>query len=375
MSFLPLKPMPPTHLSPAFAVAPALTMLCGALAVASGAPAFGARDASGAEGMTLAAQSPIYRAAQPKALDLKDEVTLEAWVQADAMPPGGGRILDKSEPNTDNGYMLDTFPGNSLRLVTRNGHVNFSAQLPADKWTHVVGVYSSSRKIHRLYVNGQEVAAKTEGDFPPLSTSSVPLRVGADSNSQNRFLGRIGRAAVYGRALSAVEIAQRFAAGTKGQARGAQVLGDWIFAAQNASVLAPVAGAIALKARLPEPPVDFSGAAPAPREPLSLWYREPAREWVQALAIGNGRLGGMVFGRVGRERIALNEDTFWSGAPYDASNPEALGALPEVRRLIFAGEYKAAEVLADQKMRGNPPAQSSYQPIGDLALEFLSRAP
>lgn len=77
-------------------------------------------------------------------------------------------------------------------------------------------------------------------------------------------------------------------------------------------------------------------AVPPPDDSLGpvLFYRQPAKEWVEALPIGNGRLGGMVFGGVPAERIQLNEDTFWSGGPYDAINPEALQYLPKVRELI-----------------------------------------
>ncbi len=125
--------------------------------------------------------------------------------------------------------------------------------------------------------------------------------------------------------------------------------------------------------KMPTPTINISGATAAPPEPLSLWYRQPAKQWVEALAIGNGRLGGMVFGGVGEERIGLNEDTFWSCQPYDPANAEALQYLPEARRLIFAGKYKEAENLINDKMRGKPPGQASYQPIGDLALDFPSQ--
>jgi hypothetical protein len=70
-------------------------------------------------------------------------------------------------------------------------------------------------------------------------------------------------------------------------------------------------------------------------EPLLLWYRQPAKQWVEALPVGNGRLGAMVFGGINNERIELNEDTLWAGGPYDPTNPEALKALPEARRLIL----------------------------------------
>ncbi len=110
--------------------------------------------------------------------------------------------------------------------------------------------------------------------------------------------------------------------------------------------------------------------AQPPAEPLSLWYRQPARQWVEALAVGNGRLGAMVFGGVAQERIQLNEDTLWAGGPYDPANPEALEALPKVRELIFAGQYREAHNLIGQKMMAKPLTQMPYQCVGDLLLEF-----
>src|SRR5512141_170706 len=71
-----------------------------------------------------------------------------------------------------------------------------------------------------------------------------------------------------------------------------------------------------------------------------LFYRQPAKDWVEALPVGNGRLGGMVFGGVPAERIQLNEDTFWSGGPYDPIQDEALKYLPQVRQLLREGRYK-----------------------------------
>src|SRR6185503_7348104 len=109
-------------------------------------------------------------------------------------------------------------------------------------------------------------------------------------------------------------------------------------------------------------------AAPDDSRGPVLFYRQPAKEWVEALPIGNGRLGGMVFGGVPAERIQLNEDTFWSGGPYDAINPEALSYLPKVRELIREGRYKEAQDLADEKLMGRPRHLQAYQPLGDLRL-------
>ena len=102
---------------------------------------------------------------------------------------------------------------------------------------------------------------------------------------------------------------------------------------------------------------------------LKLWYRQAAEAWEEALPIGNGRLGGMVFGGTQTERIQLNEDTLWSGYPRDNNNPQARDALGETRRLIFAEKYIEAERLVADKMRGA--FTQSYQPLGDLFLEFF----
>jgi len=103
---------------------------------------------------------------------------------------------------------------------------------------------------------------------------------------------------------------------------------------------------------------------------LVLWYRRPATEWVEALPVGNGRLGAMVWGGLAHERLQLNEDTLYAGGPYNADSPEGLAALPRVRELVFAGRYAEAEQLADAKMLSRPPRQMPYQPLADLLLDF-----
>jgi len=115
-------------------------------------------------------------------------------------------------------------------------------------------------------------------------------------------------------------------------------------------------------------------ASSTPPGPLTLWYRQPAQQWVEALPAGNGRLGAMVFGGIQSERIQLNEETIWDGFPRDVNNPAALKALPEVRRLLFEGRNEEATKLSAQTMMGIPHRIKSYQPLGDLRIEFPTLA-
>ncbi len=104
---------------------------------------------------------------------------------------------------------------------------------------------------------------------------------------------------------------------------------------------------------------------------LKLWYDSPSGEvWENALPIGNGRLGAMVFGNVGQEVIQLNEHTVWSGSPNRNDNPDALAALPEIRKLIFEGKQKEAEVLAGKTIQTKKSNGQMFQPVGRLNLYF-----
>lgn len=101
--------------------------------------------------------------------------------------------------------------------------------------------------------------------------------------------------------------------------------------------------------------------------PNRLWYDHPARYWTEALPLGNGRLGAMVFGGIAAEHIQFNEESLWSGYPYDHANPSALAWLPKVRQAVFSGDYEAADQLV-KHMQG--PFTQSYLPFGDVYLEF-----
>jgi alpha-L-fucosidase 2 len=135
-------------------------------------------------------------------------------------------------------------------------------------------------------------------------------------------------------------------------------------------------------------------AAPAADNSLMLWYRQPAgyqqpttntptggrrggfgrggqnNSWLEALPVGNGRIGAMVFGGVNREQIQLNEDTLWGGGPYDPVNTNGLAALPDVRQLVFAGQYRQAGNLINQKVISKPSSEMPYETAGDLFLTF-----
>ena len=116
--------------------------------------------------------------------------------------------------------------------------------------------------------------------------------------------------------------------------------------------------------------VSQSSPAAETNSPLTLWYQQPATNWISALPIGNGRLGAMVFGGIDREHLQLNESTLWAGGPYDPNNTNALIALPEARRLVFAGQYDAAAKLIGSNMMAVPLREMPYQTMGDLFLDF-----
>ena len=117
--------------------------------------------------------------------------------------------------------------------------------------------------------------------------------------------------------------------------------------------------------------------SPAGAQTYRLWYNRPAQTWTQALPVGNGVIGGMVYGTPAVERIALNEETIWAGQPNNVINPNAKAALPEVRRLIFEGKYKEAQLLADAKVMPRAVDKNMgmpYQPFGDLFIAMPGHA-
>ena len=101
-----------------------------------------------------------------------------------------------------------------------------------------------------------------------------------------------------------------------------------------------------------------------------LWYEQPAEQWLEALPIGNGHCGAMVFGGTAHETLQLNESTLWAGQPHDYTHPGAAHTLPQIRQLIWDNKWGEAQHLIDSAFMGIPAAQLPYQTIGDWNMEF-----
>ncbi len=200
--------------------------------------------------------------------------SVEAWVRPDG---AAGRIVDKITPGGMDGFLLDTHPGNALRLIVGADQLNVPVAFTG-QWVHAVAVFDAAGSP-ALYVDGKRYG---------------------------------GGAAPDG--------------------------------------------------------LTYAGVPRPPDSPLALWYTRPATRWTEASVIGNGRLGGMVWGGVVEDRVDLNEDTLWSGEPYDNLNPAGLAALPEIRRLLREGKNGEAQRLVEQKMNGK--FNEAYQPLGWMRLAF-----
>ena len=209
-------------------------------------------------------------------LDLEEGFTLEAFIHPDAGM--SGRILDKITPGATDGILLDTHPGNALRLMSGNDVL--TCPLPhAGDWRHIVATVGATGAM-AIFVDGMKAA---ENEVKPDALA-------------------------------------------------------------------------------------YTGRAPAPADRTTLGYRRPAAKWTEASVIGNGRLGGLVYGGVRDELIHLNEDTLWSGEPYENLNPKGLAALPEIRRLLLEDKFDEAQNLLNRDMLGR--YNQNYLPLGDLKISF-----
>ena len=102
----------------------------------------------------------------------------------------------------------------------------------------------------------------------------------------------------------------------------------------------------------------------------TLWYKQPAKEWIEALPLGNGRLGAMVYGNPVNEIIRINEESIWAGSKINNNNPNALKHLEELRKALFENQYENAKKIAEENFVGIPPEVRSYQPFGNLLINY-----
>lgn len=114
--------------------------------------------------------------------------------------------------------------------------------------------------------------------------------------------------------------------------------------------------------------------SPTEAQEYKLWYDQPAHVWTEALPLGNGRLGAMLYGNPAAEQIQLNEETIWAGRPNNNANPEALEWIPKIRELVFAGKYLEAQTMATKHVKASTNSGMPYQSFGDLRLNFPGHA-
>jgi alpha-L-fucosidase 2 len=117
----------------------------------------------------------------------------------------------------------------------------------------------------------------------------------------------------------------------------------------------------------------FSGCSKSPENKdnqLRLWYKQPAVAWEEALPVGNGRIGAMVFGDPLHEKLQLNEESIWAGSRINNNNPRAHSTLPLLQKALFENRYRDALKLANENFLGTPPNVRSYQPLGDLLIDY-----
>ena len=258
--------------------------------------------------------------------------------------------------------------------------VQGAAQVSSDslpKGGPVKLVIVASQKEHRfeVYANGQRVAQSRANNVIGEPTWRAMV-IGGDGNGNSRFNGRIDYVALWDRALSADEIAKLNSA-SDAAAGFADAKANYSWDVQAAK---PITGGVPLfpvrdvkilraddegnnRAEDPNP-------APAPEDPLTVWFRRMPTQWTDMIPIGNGHMGAMIAGRPEREYLILNEDTIWAGGPYDHLNPDASpDKLARMRQLIFDGKEGEAGNIANSSFISRPSAEMAFSVAGALGLE------
>ncbi len=323
-------------------------------------------------GLVFGPDLPFYEASTYD-LGVVRSQTVIATITPSPDCPEGATVFNDFGPGTLLGGRLVMTAGGRLAYHTEAPEVLFSPEkLPTDRPTRVAAVFDTRERIVALHIDGK-LAGKYEGGRNKLLNPAEgrTFRVGADQDGKHRFHGQIHSLAVHQSALGSEDIAGLLEGGEPGK----HLAAAWNLEPGASRTIAPVRGATPLVS-----PPEIEGSEEGPAGAASaggdvvLWYRQPAREWVEALPIGNGRLGGMIFGGVERERIQLNDDTIWSGGPYDPANPDAPEAIRKARELIFAGKREEAEKLVAENALGIPPSMVQYQTLGSVMLDFDGEA-
>jgi len=242
-------------------------------------------------GLSFNATSPVYEA-DFSDLNLSQNLSVELWLQPARNCPEGAVIVDKLGPGTKQGIRLEVATGGSLRLITSAPKpVQTEARLATNKPTHIVAVFNSRDKVMAIYLDGKLAASWPDGsqDRFVMIGSAAPLRIGADAMGEHHFVGSISYLAVYNRTLKTDEVAQL----DSGTNNISGLVGAWQLKPDGDRKIEPASGSVALVV-----PAEIKADFSAPANALTLWYPRPAREWLESLPFGNGRLGGTVFGGV-----------------------------------------------------------------------------
>lgn len=290
--------------------------------------------------------------------------TVECWLKVGANCPPGAYVFDKLIGTDRCAYRLEVGPNRTLRLINTGGDV-VEAPLPAGDETVLVACQlDRSKQEQSLYINGVLAGRKPFSYAVALSKEGGPLRVGGDLAGEHCFSGTVERIVVYNRILKDEELLAQ----TKEIKDLGGRLASWPFPS------GPVSDAVVPNGNNPGTPMvparsyrDF----PPAEKGLGLWFNHPAWEWVQALPIGNGQMGGMVYGGVDEEKIQLNEGTIWAGGPHDAVNPQAFEAITQVRALLLEGKPNDAVKVYQAGAMGIPNTQPNYQTLGELNCKFV----
>lgn len=303
-------------------------------------------------------KGPLYEADYNQ----QNNTTVFCWFKIDPKCPEGSVIFNKLIGESRSAYRLET-GRNSLRLVNTGGDIT-EAVLPSGMDSIVVAcVLDRNKKMQSLYINGVLGATTAIAKMVSLSKEAGPFRIGGNLDGSRRFIGVISRISIYGRVLKDEEILAQ----SKGARDAGGRIAYWEFSggkvagipvpSKNSTAGAMEAARIFLPNKVPE------------RTNLSLWYNHPAWEWVQALPVGNGRIGAMVFGGVDKEQIQLNEGTIWGGGPYDPVNPNAGKAMQTIRPLLMERKSEEAIKLWKDSAMAIPLHQPQYQTLGNLSLQ------